>query len=243
MKSLIQLIVVLVLLFALYLYVIREEIQPQQVIEQLETRIGMIDILERKIHVQRDSLDQYIARNSNNQNNLDRLQQTLEKTQQELQYNQKIARLQSKKQSLREQAEFDSLHIQPFKRKIAALEQEIMELTPEDLHAKTRQVRQLLNTFYEERDRINENFIRASLVFYPPEGLNGSVVIENQTDRYGRFVSAKSQVQTISNKLFGGEPPSSDEIQTFQELHRFWCSLNYDHPEGYCEFPWLGSNE
>ncbi|MEO1438214.1 MAG: hypothetical protein AAFV80_21915 [Bacteroidota bacterium] len=243
MKSLIQLILVLVLLFTLYLYVIREEIQPGQVIEQLETRIGMIDILERKINVRRDSLDLYIAQHAEHRTSLDRLEKNLEKTRQELQYNQKVARLQAKKQTLRERYEFDSLHIKPFERRIADLEQEILEVTPKDLHTKTRQLRSLLNTFYEERDRINEGFIKASLVFFPPESAGGSVVIENQTDRYGRFVSTKSQVQTISNKLFGGEPPTSDQVQTFQDLHRFWCSLSYDHPEGYCEYPWLESQE
>lgn len=243
MKSLIQLILVLTGLFALYLYVIREEIQPEQVIEQLETRIGMIDILERKINTRRDSLNLYIAQHNEYQSSLDRLEKALEKTRQELQYNQKVARLEAKKQTLREQYVFDSLHIQPFERKIAQLEQEILEVTPKGLHQKTRQLRNLLNTFYEERDRINESFIKASLVFYPPEGTRGSVVIENQTDRYGRFVSTKSQVQTISNKLFGGEPPTLEQVQTFQDLHRFWCSLSYDHPEGYCEFPWLQSAE
>lgn len=240
MKSLFQLILVLIALFTLYLYMIREEIPAETLIAQLESEVGEIDVLERKIRTRKDSLDLLIAKHQGaNQEQLDLLNRKLELLQEQLQYNQKVARLQKHRKSIADQNTFDSLNIQPFKQQIADVQQEIMVLTPKDLHLKTKELRNLLDRFYDKRDQVNERFLRSSLIFYPPEAQGNRVVIENKTDSYGRPISTQSEVQVISNKLFGSAPPSETQVQNFRELHRFWCSLSYDHPEGYCSFPWL----
>ncbi|MEM7102940.1 MAG: hypothetical protein AAF502_07425 [Bacteroidota bacterium] len=240
MKSLTQTLFLMAILLVGYLFMIHDSTDSDELIADLEARVGSIDVQEREIEgLKNDIYDEIKRFNVNNKTEVDSLSQSLKKLNEDLAYNQKVRRLSRSEMSTSELMAFDSSKISPFKKEIISIEARLEELSPPDVEALKDDIKEELRTLLNQKKTLNQLIIDYSTHFFPAPSTGGRVVVENGLDAYGRPAKTSGQLHELSDMLFGNSTPSLEQIETFRSFHKFWCETYNEDGDKTCSFPWI----